>query len=73
MSSDQDPGGLCNLHWRYVGGLDIFCKRITEHSSVLSAVVDLYLAIYPTVILPRLQMSIKKKLALCAALGLGAV
>ncbi|KAJ5034687.1 hypothetical protein NUH16_006130 [Penicillium rubens] len=42
-------------------------------TGVLSAVVDLYLAIYPTVILLRLQMSIKKKLALCAALGLGAV
>ncbi|OQE29291.1 hypothetical protein PENFLA_c004G05739 [Penicillium flavigenum] len=42
-------------------------------TGVLSAVVDLYLAIYPTVILLRLQMSLKKKLALCAALGLGAV
>ncbi|KAJ6188151.1 hypothetical protein N7519_003059 [Penicillium mononematosum] len=42
-------------------------------TGVLSAVVDLYLAIYPTVILLRLQMSFKKKLALCAALGLGAV
>ncbi|KAJ5508188.1 hypothetical protein N7527_010331 [Penicillium freii] len=42
-------------------------------AGVMSAVVDLYLAIYPTVILLRLQMSLKKKLALCAALGLGAV
>ncbi|KAJ5384077.1 hypothetical protein N7517_001988 [Penicillium concentricum] len=42
-------------------------------TGVLSAVVDLYLAIYPTVVLLRLQMSLEKKLALCAALGLGAV
>ncbi|KAJ5513695.1 hypothetical protein N7463_003247 [Penicillium fimorum] len=42
-------------------------------TGVLSALVDLYLAIYPTVVLLRLQMSLKKKLALCAALGLGAV
>ncbi|CAG7953771.1 unnamed protein product [Penicillium nalgiovense] len=42
-------------------------------TGVLSAVVDLYLAIYPTVVLLQLQMSMKKKLALCAALGLGAV
>ncbi|KAJ5163999.1 uncharacterized protein N7500_005829 [Penicillium coprophilum] len=42
-------------------------------TGVLSAVVDLYLAIYPTVVLLRLQMTLKKKLALCAALGLGAV
>lgn len=39
----------------------------------LSAFVDLYLAIYPTAILMSLQMTLKKKLALCAALGLGAV
>ncbi|KAJ5411069.1 uncharacterized protein N7487_005428, partial [Penicillium crustosum] len=42
-------------------------------TGVLSAIVDLYLAIYPTVVLLRLQMSLKKKMALCAALGLGAV
>lgn len=73
MSSDEDPGRLCYLHWRYVGGLDVSRKRITKPLSVLSAVVDLYLAIYPTVVLLQLQMSMKKKLALCAALGLGAV
>lgn len=73
MSFDHDPGGLCNLHWRYVGGLDVSRKRTTKPFLVLSAMVDLYLAIYPTVVLLRLQMSLKKKLALCAALGLGAV
>ncbi|KAK8107917.1 uncharacterized protein PG998_009930 [Apiospora kogelbergensis] len=39
----------------------------------ISAFVDLYLAIYPSLVLFRLQMPIKKKLALCAALGIGSV
>ncbi|RYP16620.1 hypothetical protein DL765_005011 [Monosporascus sp. GIB2] len=38
-----------------------------------SAFVDLYLAIYPAIVLFGLQLSIKKKLALSASLGLGAV
>ncbi|KAF2453059.1 hypothetical protein BDY21DRAFT_388291 [Lineolata rhizophorae] len=38
-----------------------------------SATVDLYLAVYPTIVLFKLQMSIKKKLALSSALGLGSV
>ncbi|KAJ5773815.1 hypothetical protein N7457_008711 [Penicillium paradoxum] len=51
---------------KYLVGYAIF-------TGALSAVVDLYLAIYPTVILMKLQMSLKKKVALCAALGLGAI
>jgi hypothetical protein len=39
----------------------------------VSAFADLFLAFYPTIVLMRLQMTLKKKLALCAALGLGAV
>ncbi|KAL4920631.1 hypothetical protein BDW62DRAFT_8575 [Aspergillus aurantiobrunneus] len=42
-------------------------------TGVISGFADLYLAVYPTVVLARLQMTLKKKLALCAALGLGAV
>jgi hypothetical protein len=38
-----------------------------------SAFVDLYLAIYPAVVLFNLQMSFKKKLALSFALGIGSV
>ncbi|KAL4887926.1 hypothetical protein BDV59DRAFT_196874 [Aspergillus ambiguus] len=38
-----------------------------------SAFTDLVLAIYPTVVLMKLHMSLRKRLALCAALGLGAV
>ncbi|KAL4802205.1 hypothetical protein BDV18DRAFT_167068 [Aspergillus unguis] len=39
----------------------------------LSAFADIYLAVYPVVVLARLQMTMKKKLALCGALGLGIV
>ncbi|KAI9039622.1 uncharacterized protein KD926_009214 [Aspergillus affinis] len=42
-------------------------------NGVVSAFVDLYLAIYPSTVLFKLQMSFRKKLALSAALGLGAV
>jgi hypothetical protein len=41
--------------------------------TALSAFVDLYLAIYPAIVLWKLHMSTKKKLALMAALGLGTV
>ncbi|KAJ5626328.1 hypothetical protein N7510_002637 [Penicillium lagena] len=39
----------------------------------LSAFVDLWLAVYPITVLMKLQMSLRKRLALCAALGLGAI
>ncbi|KAJ5295815.1 hypothetical protein PENANT_c001G05068 [Penicillium antarcticum] len=42
-------------------------------TGALSAFVDLYLAIYPTTVLLKLQMSLRKRTALCAALGLGAI
>lgn len=38
---------------------------------VTSAVFDFYLAAYPTIVLWNLQMHLKKKIALCAALGFG--
>lgn len=38
-----------------------------------SAFVDLYLAVYPSFVLFKLQMSLRKKIALSAALGLGTV
>ncbi|KAK8094683.1 hypothetical protein PG997_001368 [Apiospora hydei] len=43
------------------------------YAGSISAFVDLYLAIYPSLVLFKLQMPIKKKLALCAALGIGSV
>ncbi|KAJ5984279.1 hypothetical protein N7481_006378 [Penicillium waksmanii] len=39
----------------------------------VSATVDLYLALYPMVVLMKLQMSLRKRIALSAALGLGAI
>ncbi|RDW64440.1 uncharacterized protein DSM5745_09851 [Aspergillus mulundensis] len=38
-----------------------------------SAFIDLYLAIYPAFVLMKLHMSLRKRMALCAALGLGAI
>ena len=45
---------------------------LADHPA-LSAFVDLTLAIYPSTVLMKLHMSLRKRLALCAALGLGAV
>ncbi|KAL4881813.1 hypothetical protein BJY04DRAFT_227598 [Aspergillus karnatakaensis] len=42
-------------------------------TGAFSAFVDLYLAVYPTTVLMKLHMSLRKRMALCAALGLGAV
>ncbi|PWY79170.1 integral membrane protein [Aspergillus heteromorphus CBS 117.55] len=42
-------------------------------TGALSAFVDLALAIYPSTVLMKLHMSLRKRLALCAALGLGAI
>lgn len=44
----------------------------TAHAA-LSAFVDLYLAVYPVAVLWKLNMSMRKKLALSSALGLGAM
>ncbi|KAL4931390.1 uncharacterized protein BDV17DRAFT_297144 [Aspergillus undulatus] len=38
-----------------------------------SAFIDLYLAFYPVTTLMKLHMSLRKRLALCAALGLGSI
>ncbi|KAK7222799.1 hypothetical protein V2G26_010802 [Clonostachys chloroleuca] len=43
------------------------------YAGSFSAFVDLYLAIYPAIVLFNLQMSFKKKLALSVALGIGSV
>ncbi|KAL2842308.1 hypothetical protein BJX68DRAFT_257838 [Aspergillus pseudodeflectus] len=42
-------------------------------TGAISGFVDLYLAVYPTIVLAQLQITLKKKLALCAALGMRAV
>ncbi|KAL4891204.1 hypothetical protein BDV59DRAFT_182740 [Aspergillus ambiguus] len=42
-------------------------------TGAISAFVDLCLALYPTTVLMKLHMSLRKRLALCAALGLGSI
>ncbi|KAF4972243.1 hypothetical protein FSARC_1140 [Fusarium sarcochroum] len=42
-------------------------------AGALSATTDLYLAIYPAVVLFKLQMNIRKKIALSCALGIGSI
>ncbi|KAE8418638.1 hypothetical protein BDV36DRAFT_282894 [Aspergillus pseudocaelatus] len=42
-------------------------------NATLSASVDLYLAIYPSTVLMKLRMPLRKRLALCAALGMGSI
>ncbi|CDM34355.1 unnamed protein product [Penicillium roqueforti FM164] len=70
------PRALWKVHLMSEGAKCRSTKILVGYAiftGVLSAGVDLYLAVYPTVVLLQLQMSIQKKLALCAALGLGAV
>ncbi|KAI7773404.1 hypothetical protein LA080_011059 [Diaporthe eres] len=42
-------------------------------SGYFSAFLDLYLAVYPSIVLYKLQMNRKKKVALCGALGIGSI
>lgn len=48
-------------------------ERNTHQRAAFSAFVDLYFAIYPSTVLMKLHMSLRKRVALCAALGLGAM
>ncbi|KAK2053312.1 integral membrane protein [Colletotrichum caudatum] len=43
------------------------------YAGTFSAFVDVYLAVYPAIVLFKLQMRLKKKLALSCALGIGAI
>lgn len=48
-------------------------RPITDHREAFSAIVDLYLAIYPAIVLYKLQINFKKKVVLSVALGLGSM
>jgi len=67
----------CNPPAAQWGGAEGTCwdRKITVDYAialgVTSTVFDFYLAIYPTIVLWRLQMNMKKKIALSAALGFG--
>ncbi|KAF5484079.1 hypothetical protein CGCF413_v015133 [Colletotrichum fructicola] len=43
------------------------------YSGGFCAFVDIYLAVYPAVVLAKLQMSVRKKVALSVALGIGSI
>jgi len=45
--------------------------KLTCIYPVFSAVFDLYLALYPSIVLMSLQMNLRKKLGLSTALGFG--
>lgn len=47
--------------------------QTNRNVTALSAFVDLYLSVYPAIVLWKLNMSVKKRLALMCALGLGSV
>ncbi|OHW96428.1 integral membrane protein [Colletotrichum incanum] len=62
----------------YSGGMQAVRLRLISEVTLLTlkafcAFVDLYLAIYPAVVLARLQMSTRKKAALSIALGIGSI
>lgn len=46
---------------------------IAIYTTVCCAVADLYLAVYPAIVLSKLQINIKKKIALSIALGIGSM
>lgn len=48
-------------------------KSMTDHRETFSAIVDLYLAICPAVVLCSLQINLKKKVVLSVALRLSSM
>lgn len=46
---------------------------IAVYTTVCCAVADLYLAVYPSIVLSKLQINKKKKIALSIALGIGSM
>lgn len=55
----------CFSPWALVG--------IAIYTTVCCAVADLYLAVYPSIVLSKLQINKKKKIALSIALGIGSM
>ncbi|KAH6866912.1 integral membrane protein [Alternaria rosae] len=67
---DFSVQGTCWSPWILIYYAVIAGSKFT---ATISAIVDLYLAMYPTVVLYGLQINLKKKIALNAALGLGSI
>lgn len=67
-----DPGAVRHRDRRSVDSFFFFLSAVKlMPRAVLSAFVDLYLAVYPGTVLARLGIKRKKKIALIVALGLG--
>ncbi|KAB5522977.1 integral membrane protein [Coniochaeta sp. 2T2.1] len=62
---DSSVKGHCWDRWILV--------HYSMYAGAFSAVADLYLAVYPAVVLAKLQLNLKKKLALSIALGIGSI
>ena len=76
----MDLGEVRHLHWGLVQhfilpSLDRNSGHDTDMSFLVavSAATDLYLSAYPAIVLFGLQLPLRKKLALTAALGIGSV
>lgn len=79
----QTGQATCKSTWMlidyaiFTGGKRLLPPTLGPHTNnefvAMSATVDLYLALYPMVVLMNLQMSLRKRIALSAALGLGAM
>lgn len=63
----------CECPFSFMGIGLYLGSKLTKRVTAFSAFVDIYLAIYPTVVLLKLQMNVRKKWALCCALGIGSV
>lgn len=67
----------CKFHSRYNFRFERIMNEILLTFPItrigFSAFTDLYLAVYPTIVLFKLQINNKKKIALCFALGIGSV
>ncbi|KAL0931850.1 uncharacterized protein CTRU02_212803 [Colletotrichum truncatum] len=61
-------GILANILHHQAGQQHAYLNTIS-----FGAFVDAYLAVYPSVVLSKLQMSLKKKIALSVALGIGSI
>jgi hypothetical protein len=46
---------------------------LIARSIAYSAFVDIYFAIYPSIVLVKLQMPLGKKIGVCCALGIGSM
>jgi hypothetical protein len=71
LLESMDSEILCNRSRKYI--FYHLAKSMTNHRETFSAIVDLYLAICPAVVLYNLQINLIKKVALSVALALSSM